>query len=90
MTGWSTGDTGATGNASNKHTVRSSGARQLRWSVKAQQLAQRSVRKHCARGPFGGLSGGKWQKQVKTAAGSIGEDGSKTLIDNDFCQSDPC
>ena len=90
MTGWPTGAAGTTGNASNKHTVRSSAARQLRWSVEAQQLAQRSVRKQCARGTFGGLSGGKWQKQVKTAAGSIGEDGSMTLINNDFCRSDPC
>lgn len=89
ITGTSAAAPGATGNASNKHAVRSSAARKSRGCVKAQRLAQRSVREHCARGPVGGLSGAKRRKEAKSAAGSIGQDRSKTLINNDFYRSTP-
>lgn len=46
-------------------------ARRLHGLVKALQSAQRSVGDHCARGPLVALSGAKWRKQAKTAAGSL-------------------
>jgi hypothetical protein len=58
--------------------------------VQPPALAQLSSGEHSASGNFGGLSGAKRRKQGKTAAGSTGGEGSKTLIDNDFRRSDPC
>lgn len=52
-------------------------------------MAQLSSGEHSASGTLGGLSGAKRRKEAKTAAGSTGGDESKTLIDKDFCQSDP-
>lgn len=53
-------------------------------------MAQLSSGEHSVSGAFGGLSGAKRRKEAKTAAGSTGGDESKTLINNDFCRSDPC
>ena len=59
-------------------------------SIRASStLAQLSSGERSASGTFGGLSGIKRGKQAKTAAELTGGEGSKTLIDNDFCRSGP-